>query len=129
MRCGSAVNNDRKRFSPVVPLPFFYLLMALNYFMELPLPASVAIPDGAVNHGAEATACLVRSQHTVPLKKQHAAFKEDEEIYEEEREAGEYPTLQAYFFSDMYNMYHYKNLPLNHPANVVGLEAAFQGPT
>ena len=40
--------DDRKRFSPVVPLPFFYLLMALNYFMELPLPASVAIPDGAV---------------------------------------------------------------------------------
>ena len=52
MRRGSAVNNDRKRFSPVVPLPFFYLLMALNYFMELPLPEEelgahmLAYPEG-----------------------------------------------------------------------------------
>ena len=45
----SAVSNDHKRYAPVVPYPLFILLMALNFFTALPLPANVSVPDGAVD--------------------------------------------------------------------------------
>ena len=45
----SAVNHDKTRSSPVVPWPFFWLLMALNFFTKLPLPAGVHVPAAAIN--------------------------------------------------------------------------------
>ena len=66
----SAVNHDKTRSSPVVPWPFFWLLMALNFFTKLPLPAGVHVPAAAINPLADAV--LMHSQHTVRLKDQHA---------------------------------------------------------
>ena len=68
----SAVNHDKTRSSPVVPWPFFWLLMALIFFTKLPLPAGVHVPAAAINPLAVDDAVLMRSQHTVRLKDQHA---------------------------------------------------------
>ena len=66
------------------------------------------MPPGAIDHGAAAEAVLMRSQHTMPLKEQHAAFKEDADIFEDERANDECPTLQTYFTLQAFNQYHYQ---------------------
>ena len=109
MTRASALLKERARFNPVVPWPFFWLLMALNFFSKLPLPASVHVPARAINPLAADEACLMRSQHVVPLKQQHAELKEEAEIFESECDAEEYPVLWACFFEKRFDESHYKH--------------------
>ena len=67
----------------MVPLPFLFVLMGLDFFIKLPLPAGVSVPAGAINPVAADEACLMRSVHTVPLRKQHDSFKDDADIFED----------------------------------------------
>jgi hypothetical protein len=108
----------------VIPSPFFWLLMAMNMFATLPLPDAFSVPAGAIHHGENAESCLMRSQHTVPLKCQHAAFQEDASIFEGELDEAECPTLSAYHTVGQFSEDKYKKAALLHPANIAGLEAA-----
>ena len=55
---------DQTRVTPLVSWSFFCVLMPLNTFTKLPLPASVSVPAGAINPLAADESCLMRSQHT-----------------------------------------------------------------
>ena len=105
------VSYDQTHVTPLVSWSFFCVLMALNIFTKLPLPASVSVPAGAINPLAADESCLMRSQHTVPLKQQHATFNEEAVFYEDERSAAEYPLLHACFISNLFDEPHYRLQP------------------
>ena len=96
-----AVNrsSERKRVTPLLSSSFlFWALMALNCFTKLQLPASVKVPAGAIAHVGADEAFLLRSQHTVPLRQQHAEFKDEADLYGDARVEDECPpVLRAYF--------------------------------
>ena len=71
MTRASALLKERARFNPVVPWPFFWLLMALNFFSKLPLPASVHVPclsDGVCQRA-------LQLQRRLRLQVEHLANK------------------------------------------------------
>ena len=48
-RVSRQLQYDQTRVTPLVSWSSFCVLMALNIFNKLPLPASVSVPAGAIN--------------------------------------------------------------------------------